>query len=450
MSEFTIEAQSEFIINKADITSDRLSIITDIRNVITDIALYEHIEKPYVTARISFVDEANLVQGIDFQGGEKLTLELIHTEARTSGFSIKKEFVIDKIEGIVRANERSETVLINCTEYHMLESTVQNVNKAYTGAPSKIISSILTSFLKKPLAVTGQDSINDMKVIVPNMHPIEACVWLRNRMSDTDGMPYYFFSTMALDNLVLKSLGTILDEKVPINIDMPYIYAPSVNSDADGMRKYYAIQEFKYRDGENLVKLIEQGLVGAQYSFLDTLTGLPQVSHFNVEQDVFRGLAIDNRLGGANKRHAYGTEYAVQGGLLTSYDSKVKTEISSSGAYIQGNTRNNSYGSETNSVAHKRKVISKSLKNFLGKAPLEITVKSREFLTGDANYTLGKLIRIIFLDTSPIKEETRPVVDHKKSGDYIVCAARHTITRTGANTKLLCGKLGSFGGEFEL
>lgn len=450
MSEFTIESQSEFIINKADISSDRLSIVIDIKNVITDISLYEHIEKPYVTARISFVDEANLVQDADFQGGEKLTLELIHTEAKISGFSIKKEFVIDKIEGIVRSNERSEVVLINCTEYHMLESTVQNVNKAYTGAPSKIISSILTSFLKKSVAVTGQDSISDMKVIVPNMHPIEACTWLKNRMSDTDGMPYYFFSTMALDNLVLKSLGTILDEKVPINIDMPYIYAPSVNFDADGMRKYYAIQDFKYRDGENLVKLIEEGLVGAQYSFLDTLTGLPQVSRFNVETDVFRGLARDNRLGGSNKRHPYGTEYAVQGGLLTDYNSKVKTEISSSGAYIQGSTRNNSYGSETNSFAYKRKVISSSLKKFLGKAPLEITVKSREFLTGDANYTLGKLIRIIFLDTSPIKDETRAVIDHKKSGDYIVCAARHVITRTGASTKLLCGKLGSFGGEFEL
>ena len=65
MSEFTIEAQSEFIINKADISSDRLSVILDIKNVITDIVLYEHIEKPYVTARISFVDEANLVQDAD-------------------------------------------------------------------------------------------------------------------------------------------------------------------------------------------------------------------------------------------------------------------------------------------------------------------------------------------------------------------------------------------------
>jgi len=450
MSEFTIETQSEFIINKAEISSDRLSVLIDMRNLITDMVLYEHIEKPYVTARISFVDESNLVQGIDFQGGEKLTLELIHGEARNSGFSIKKEFVIDQIEGIVRSGERGEVVLINCTEYHMLESTVQNVNKAYTGAPSKIISSILTSFLKKSVAVTDQDSITDMKVIVPNMHPIEACLWLRSRMSSIDGMPYYLFSTMALDNLVLKSLGTILDEKVPINVDMPYVYAPSVNSDADAMRKFYAIQEFSYKDGENLVKLIEDGLVGAQYSFLDTLTGLPQVSHFDVELDVFRGLARDNRLGGSNKRHVYGTEYAVQGDLLTKYNSKVKTEISSNGAYIQGRTRNNSYASETDSFAHKRKVISKSLKNFLGKSPLEITVKSREFLTGDANYTLGKLIRIIFLDVNPIKEETRPVVDHKKSGDYIVCAARHTITRTGASTKLLCGKLGSFGGEFEL
>ena len=87
MSDFTIEAQSEFIINKADITSNRLSTVIDIRDVITDIALYEHIEKPYVTAKISFVDSSNLVQDIDFQGGEKLTLELIHTEARTSGFS---------------------------------------------------------------------------------------------------------------------------------------------------------------------------------------------------------------------------------------------------------------------------------------------------------------------------------------------------------------------------
>ena len=448
--QFGIETQSEYIINKADISSNRSKEITDIKNVITDMLFFEHIEKPYITAKIAFLDQENLVQDIDFQGGEKLSLELTHAEERLSGFSIKKDFVVDSIEAIVKADERSETVTLNCTEYHMLESTVQNVNRAYTGAPSSIVSKILDEYLDKGVAITGQDSIHDMKVIIPNMHPVEACLWLKDRMTSLDGLPYYFYSALGLNNLVLKSLGTILDEKVPINAETPYVYAPSVNSDADGNQKYYAIQNFKYRDGENLIRLIEKGLVGAQYSFYDTLTGMPQISHFNVEKDVFRGLAVDDRLGGENKRHVYGTEYAVQDALLTEYDSKIKTEISSSGAFTQGSTYHNSYNSETISAQHKRKVISDSLRQFMSKSPLEITVKSREYLTGDANYSIGKLIRIIFLDNTPEKETIRAVIDNKKSGDYIICAARHSLNNEVCSTRLLCGKLGSFGGEFQL
>ena len=124
--QFGIETQSEYIINKADISSNRSKEITDIKNVITDMLFFEHIEKPYITAKIAFLDQENLVQDIDFQGGEKLSLELTHAEERLSGFSIKKDFVVDSIEAIVKADERSETVTLNCTEYHMLESTVQN------------------------------------------------------------------------------------------------------------------------------------------------------------------------------------------------------------------------------------------------------------------------------------------------------------------------------------
>ena len=86
----------------------------------------------------------------------------------------------------------------------------------------------------------------------------------------------------------------------------------------------------------------------------------------------------------------------------------------------------------------------------MSKAPLEISVKSREFLTGDANYSVGKLIRIIFLDNTPERDEQRAVIDHKMSGDYLICAAKHDLNNYRGSTKLLCGKLGSFGGEFEL
>lgn len=450
MSELVIENQSEYQVLKADISSDRSESIIDIQNVITDIVIYEHIDKPYLTAKVVFTDQHNIMQDLDFQGGEKLSLKLVHSEERENGFEISKEFLVDNIENIVKPDERSETIMINCTEYHMFESTVQNVNRAYTGSGSSIIRKILRDYLDKSVAITSPDSVTDMKVIIPNMHPVEACMWLKQRMTSSDGMPYYFYSAMGLDNLVLKDLGTILEEKTPINADRPYVYAPSVNSDELSLQKYYAIQSFNYRDGENLIRLIEKGLVGAQYSFYDTLTGLPQVTHFDVEGDILKGLAIDKRLGGENTRHVYGSDYAVNGTKLTQYNSKVITEISSSGAYTQGNVRNNSYNSETLSSSYKKKTISDALREFMSKAPLEITVKSREFLTGDANYSVGKLIRIIFLDNTPERDEQRAVIDHKISGDYLICAAKHDLNNYRGMTKLLCGKLGSFGGDFEL
>ena len=55
-----------------------------------------------------------------------------------------------------------------------------------------------------------------------------------------------------------------------------------------------------------------------------------------------------------------------------------------------------------------------SLKSFLSKSPIEITVKGREFLTGDENYTIGKIVRILFLDTaSNAENKERPQFDTK-------------------------------------
>ena len=91
------------------------------------------------------------------------------------------------------------------------------------------------------------------------------------------------------------------------------------------------------------------------------------------------------------------------------------------------------------------------MKNFVRKSPLSISVKSREFITGDANYTLGRVIRVMFLDNKQVNGEERPVLDHKKSGDYIIFGAKHNFNQgKRADTNLILGRLGSFGGEFEL
>jgi len=79
-----------------------------------------------------------------------------------------------------------------------------------------------------------------------------------------------------------------------------------------------------------------------------------------------------------------------------------------------------------------------------------ITVKGREFITGNNNYTIGKTIRVIFLDTDPTADKTTGRKDLKKSGDYIIVGAKHSFNGTEISTELLCGKIAALGEELQI
>lgn len=440
--------QTDVLITSAVISNDRLSETNrvDIAKVITDITIYEHIGKPYITADILFLDQENILQDIDFQGGEKLTITMVHSENKLDGFEIEKEFLIDYIKKVVKTDERNEAIFAHCIEYHTFESSVQNISRAYTGKPSVMISKICDEYLGKIVEVDGDDAISNMKVVVPNLHPLEACLWLKNRTNSSTGTPFYLYSTLALNKIMLKDLGSMLTQK-PINTAAPYVYAPSVQASPTSVQRFYAIQEFAYEKSDNLLKLIRDGLVGSQYKFIDTMTGTTKKVDFRVDDDVFFNLAQENILGGDNKKFVYGPEYAVKNKKISSYNSTVISEISSTGAYKQGSTDFRSYNDFDKASEHKRKIIGKALQNFLAKAPISITVNGREFITGDANYSIGQVIRIIFLDNTQERGENRPIIDTKKSGDYIICGAKHVIKYERFDSVLLCGKLASFGDE---
>ena len=192
MSELSIESQIEIKITEAVISSDRTPVTIDIKNLISDFEIYENVTNPYLTANIIFIDQENIVQDMDIQGGEKLTFNFYHVEEVNKGIEIKKEFVIDSIKNIAKAGERDEVVRIHCTEFIGLVSSLQNVNRVYTGSPTEMITKITSEFLNRDVLKIGDDSVKDMKVIVPNMHPIEACLWLKKRALTKEGFPFFF------------------------------------------------------------------------------------------------------------------------------------------------------------------------------------------------------------------------------------------------------------------
>ena len=448
MSELSIESQIEIKITEAVISSDRTPLSVDIKNLISDFEIYENIVNPYLTANIIFVDQENIVQDIDLQGGEKLTFSFYHVEEMNKGLEIKKEFVIDSIKEISKAGERDEVVRIHCTEFIGLISSLQNVNRVYTGAPSEIIAKIMSEFLNKDLIQIGNDSLKDMKVIIPNMHPIEACQWLRKRTLTKEGFPFFLFSTMGVDNLILKDLGTMLNQQ-PINKKIPYFYAPSLAA-TKSIQSYYTIQDYEYSDTENLIGLIREGLVGAKYNFYSTLTALEDPIKFNVDRNVFKRLAQQNSIGANNTRYNYAPGYRFNDIAFQEYESKNISSINSSGAYTTKDSVFKSYHEESTKGSNVKKVIEKALRGFLGKTPLRMTVRGRDFVTADNNYSIGKTIRINFLDTNPLVDANAAKLDEKKSGDYIIIEARHNYRIEKFDTTLLCAKIGSIGEQQEM
>lgn len=448
MSELSIESQIEIKITEAVISSDRTPVLVDIKNLISDFEIYENIVNPYLTANIIFVDQENIVQDMDLQGGEKLTFSFYHVEEMNKGVEIKKEFVIDSIKEISKAGERDEVVRIHCTEFIGLISSLQNVNRVYTGAPSEIIAKIMSEFLDRDLIQIGNDSLKDMKVIIPNMHPIEACQWLIKRTLTQEGFPFFLFSTIGVDNLILKDLGTMLSQQ-PINKKIPYFYAPSLVT-TKSIQSYYAIQDYEYSDTENLIGLIREGLVGAKYNFYSTLTALEDPIKFNVDRNVFKRLAQQNSIGANNTRYNYAPGYRFNDIAFQEYESKNISSINSSGAYTTKDSVFKSYHEESTKGSNIKKVIQKSLRGFLGKTPLRMTVRGRDFVTADNNYSIGKTIRINFLDTNPLVDTNAAKLDEKKSGDYIIVEARHNYRIEKFDTTLLCAKIGSIGEQQEM
>lgn len=442
----TAEGSTEYSLVSAIITSDRVQSEVEISAVVTEFVIYEHIEKPYLTMRLSFIDQINIVQTVDFQGGEKLSIVIKQIEEIQTGNEIRKDFVIDEIEKVIKLDERNETVVIHCTEYHMFEAAAQNVNKSYSGSPSSIINSLVSSYINKSLVIDGIDSTKNLKVIIPNLDPIDAALWIKNRSVTYNGLPFFLYSPLGVDNLVFKDLGKMLSEPVN-NITRPYVYTSSLSQSSEES-KLYSIIEYKYENSEELINLLRKGYVGASYSFYDVHRGISEEKHFDVD-NVFKSLLVQNLLGGENSKYNYGPEYKIKGKNLSTYNSKVISKISSSGSYRGGsyNAGYRSYSDETLGGDHMKHITSKAIKGFLSKTPLCITVKGREFITGNDNYTLGKTIRVLFLDADPTEDTHNASKDLKKSGDYLIIGAKHSFNGDKVTSELLCGKVASIGKE---
>ncbi len=446
------ESPFDYILEKAIVSSSAFvgGKTIDIKNIITDIEIYEHLDKPYLTGNVIFVDEYSLYNAIDFSGAEKLSLQFVLPGVDM--IPVSKDFIIEKTVKNIRSNDRTATVLFHIVEEHAFNSSLINVNKSYTGKPVEIIQKIVKDNLKKNFSgPVKPDNQNPIRVIIPNLTPLEAAKWVRDRATSSEGVPYFFFSTLANQNLHIIGL----DEMLVTPADpKPYVYSQLSTSFAasTGINdQAYLIQNYTSKSNDEIISLVKKGLVGARYFFYDPLTGIPvdnTYTDFNLD-NTLKDLVNKNIISKTQNKIVFTSGYELDGVPFASLNSKVITGLVTTNTYADTNIGN--YSQASTLADHKLKIVSEALRSILTRNVIEVALPGRNFLFGQYSNTIGNQISLRFLDTATTKATpSNEEFDRKKSGDYLMYAVKHQFKKERYDVIASCVKIADIPGDTEI
>jgi hypothetical protein len=462
------QTAKDFVLENVSISSGYLisGAEINITDVVTDIDIYEHLDKPYITGTVTFLDTENIYSAINFYGIEKLSLSVRLPEAEFP--TIRKNFYIDKVVNSIRSSDVQPTIVLHIVEDIGYLSEFINVNKSYTGKGYKIISNILKEYLGKELSKPNNSPIFEetqdiqpiMQVMVPNMRPLKAADWIKDRITGEYATPFYLFSTLVNDKMHLLSLHKMLD-RLPIN-SKPFVYSQGqTNSGSSINDQMYVIEKYNTPNTEDLVKLNSKGFVNSVFAFHDVTTnrtqyaGQRQSNHGSDKNqwtafDMFGTRAIDGR--------ALGRSSTVNGNINIASVYPVLSKLPAKGnqqeellhlrresKVVSNIVSTEQYSSEVYGLQEGRTeqqltemVDSKAFRNWSVNTTLDFTMSGRYFLYGDYHRTVGNKVQLAFM---VIDRSSISVKDEKTSGEYLIYSARHTFTREGYVVNLTGVKL---------
>jgi len=422
--------------------SERLNVDVELREVVQDVEIFEHLQKPYMTGFIFLVDNENMFQNADIIGGERITITVKSLRPDTE--SISNTFYISKILNTDKINDNIQTVSIHLIEDIGYVANALNVNRYYSGKATKVLRNIASEFLDRELLSSESDK-QKMNVIVPNLNPIEAMDWIRSRITNRDGYPFYLYSTLVGNELRLNDLGTLLQQPV-INSDVSYKYSSKAtkSDDQDVKRRTIFSHEF-IGATEDLFKVIKKGLVGSRYEYIDTIEDKQKYFDFDVLKDFLLPAVDTGAIQSNQPNFSFTDEYKVKGKSLNKIPSRTITQVGGSGAYreVESGAYPLTYRETIDEAEYKLEIISRAMDNMIKKNPLSMLTDGIDFLDGDKHHTVGNNIRVEFESSKPDRDGEKSI-DAKKSGDYLIFATRHMFKQERYDVALTCIKLGNY------
>ena len=410
--------QAEVIRFAGDIAIDVAEVISangfsqNVTAQVAGIEIYEDMFSPFITGVIGIRDSQDLTNLFPFVGEEYINLS-IHTptfEGRDK--VIKDQFYIYKVTNRIQTNNRSTVYELHFFSREALVDVNKKISKSYQGKISDIANTLLTdkyAGLETVKPVFIEETINSAKFISNYWSPVTSLNYILDRAKNGKGNPSYLF----FEN---RRGFNFISTKTLYNQDIVQTFIQDENlrdfrSDGSSMRniekEYKRIIDINVPTVFDYLDNIISGKFGSKQISYDLVTKKYKVNTYNM----FESFENDDHL---NK-----------------FASASQNVVSRSSALVLRATDHwgsfNGIIDATNSASSQHRIsIMKQLESTI----VEITVPGR------TDYTVGDKIYMDITKLEQITKKDIDITDKILSGNYIISAIHHNITRDSHECKL--------------
>jgi len=266
---FNIQKSTQFRINELAIVTKAGSI--DISVIYEELNLFDSMLVPVMSGNIIIRDSVGLSGRLLFDGSESLLVD-ISKDPNSDIANFKKAFRIYKQSDRRNDGLNNETYVLHFVSDEMMYSDQQRINQSYQMTYGKVVSKILTDYLKVPQNQAGgvfEDTVGIRNVNIPNLRPLEAIEWCAKRSVDANQSPnYMFFQNITGFNFV--ALSTLLTQADVLDVKIQ----PKNQSKQNAINEISLARAFEVIAQNDSISKQRSGVNAGQFIGFDPLTRL--------------------------------------------------------------------------------------------------------------------------------------------------------------------------------
>ena len=424
----------------------------DVKNIMTELNIYESIFKSAVTGSIILADTTNQIARMSIQGLEKISFHL-----KTPGVAYGKEDVVDATEEtgepyhIYKISDRKQATpgMIIYTLHFASREFMRNmrtkVSQAYDGKYDRAVIDIMQDkdYLDSRKKLHYEPTGNANKIVIPNLPPFDAINMIAKRsMTDkSDGVGYYFYETTSgyyfrsWQNMITNQGNFARPQRQDFYYQPLKMHNESAATDQTQVeRGYESVEEYQFVNNfHDVVANTTLGTYGHRVISHNLFDKSYDIADYNFHNKFSKTPHADTVENSYNKSPIANTpvDYDNNDGISDYAESRVSLQATTPFLHDR---EVGTYGLEPLQDGEKTgEGVSQSNQVTLGTA-LKLTVKGQSYLQP------GNLIRFHLRDVNADNTNNDNPEDPRFSGNYIITKIRHIVHLEDYRMILECAK----------